>query len=153
MSVAHYAEANPKEVLCLAPISTTINYELLVQSHGERYLNDWKTKGHLVETSTSKPGVIKHIGWGLMEDLKKYDLLQGAKQLTMPVLLMVGDKDHGTPYKHQQILFNKILGTKKLVEIKNADHSFRTPSDKETKTQEVTKVISNWLQDIVGVTS
>jgi pimeloyl-ACP methyl ester carboxylesterase len=154
MSAALYAEANPDELLCLAPISVTINYELLKQTQKEEYWDDWRTKGYVEEASKSKPGMVMRIGWGLMEDIKKHDLLKGANKLTMPVLLMAGTNDKDTPYSQQEVLFAAIPGSKKkLVKVKNADHSFRDSGDDAQKLEEVKGIICAWLKAVVSTNS
>jgi alpha-beta hydrolase superfamily lysophospholipase len=43
----------------------------------------------------------------------------------MPVLLMAGDNDDSTPYKHQEVLFEKIPSKdKQIIKIHDAQHSF-----------------------------
>ena len=57
----------------------------------------------------------------------KYDLLPDAKKLTMPVLLIVGEYDNGTPPEHQKLLFDALPGPKEMHIIKGAKHTFIEP--------------------------
>jgi fermentation-respiration switch protein FrsA (DUF1100 family) len=60
-----------------------------------------------------------------MQHKEKFNLLENVNTLTMPVLMIVGELDNTTPYKHQNILFQKIPGQKELHMIKDAPHTFR----------------------------
>ena len=94
--------------------------------------------------SKSIPGLIKRLKWvPFKEDIVKYDLLKEADKLTMPVLIIVGDKDKSTPLEHQKILFEHIPGDKKeLHVIEGAPHTFR---DKE-QLKEIKKIMKEWIR-------
>ena len=77
-----------------------------------------------------------------MEDRMKYDLLPEANKLTMPVLLIVGDKDDGTPPKHQKMLFDKLPGKKEMHIIKDAPHTFKDPVHLE----EIRAIFDKWIK-------
>jgi len=62
----------------------------------------------------------------------------------MPVLIIVGDKDEGTPLSHQQILFQAVpKGNKALEVIKGAEHNFRTEEELTTLKQ----LVNEWLKN------
>src|SRR3989344_3541094 len=101
ISTALYAERHPEEVQAIAPISTVVSGELSVETKKTRgTLDEWKKTGWLVANSESKPGLVKRLKWSEMEDRLKYDLLPEADKLSMPVLMIVGDKDTSTPPEH-----------------------------------------------------
>ncbi len=79
-----------------------------------------------------------------MEDRLKYDLLSQVKNLTMPVLLIVGENDESIPIKHQKILYKSLPKEKELHIIKNADHVF----SKQTYLIEIKKILANWIKKI-----
>ena len=142
--VALYAERHPKEIKALAPISTVVSGKLSAESTGKaKHLADWKRTGWLVSESQTRPGLVKKLKWSEMEDRMKYDLLSLADKLTMPVLMIVGDKDQNTPLAHQQILFDKLPGKKELHVIKNAPHTFQTPEH----LAEVKNIFDKWIKD------
>ncbi len=151
-STAWYAEVHPDEVLCLAPIASVINYKIYndyKEEHDPEFMKEWRRKGYFESVSRSKPGLVKRIGWGVNEDLKKYDLLLKADKLRMPVLLMAGELDMATPYFQQELFFNKIpRSKKKIVKITGVEHSFYN-DDGSNKLQEVKDVISDWLKRVV----
>jgi len=144
LSVALYAERHPEEVKGLAPISTVISGKLSTESKSEKgLLEEWKKTGWLIKPSESKPGLIKKLKWSEMEDRMRYDLLPEARKLTMPVLLIVGDGDRGTPLEHHQILFDALPGKKELHIIKNAHHNFREPKHLE----EIKQIFDKWIKN------
>jgi len=148
ISTALYAERHPKEVLALAPISTVVSAKLRIEAY-EKYdpesLEEWKKTGWMIEESKSKPGVIKRLPWSHMEDREMYDLLPNAHNLTMPILLIVGSEDLGTPHEHQNMLHDAIAGPKELHVIKGAPHTFRDPAH----LAEIKQIFSDWLDKIL----
>ncbi len=146
MSTALYAEKHPKEVKALAPISTVISAKLSVETKKSRgFFDEWKKTGWLIKDSGSRPGQVKKLKWSFIEDRIKHDynLLPEANKLTMPVLLIVGDKDKSTPPEHQKMLFDKLSGKKELHVIKGALHTFRELKHLE----EIKTIFDNWIKD------
>lgn len=144
ISTALYAEKYPQEVKGLAPISTVVSGKLSVETKsasGE--LAEWKRTGWRESKSESIPGLIKRLKWSHMDDRMKYDLLPMVDKLTMPVLMIVGDKDDSTPPEHQKILFNKLSGKKEMHVIKDAPHTFRDPS----QLSEIKEIFNKWIKD------
>jgi len=144
ISIALYAEKYPDEVKALAPISTVISGELSIQSKrtsGE--LKEWERTGWRENKSESKPGLIKRLKWSHMVDRLKYDLLPMVGNLTMPVLIIVGENDDITPPEHQKILFNKLSGKKEIHVIKNAPHTFRDPEH----LAEIKEIFNKWIKN------
>ncbi len=126
MCAALYAERHPQRVLALAPISTVVSGRLSMETErASATLEQWKATGWKTEESKSKPGVVKRLPWSHMEDRLRYDLLPEAQKLTMPVLLVVGSEDEGTPLEHQRILHDVLPGPKELHVINGAPHTFR----------------------------
>ncbi|MBU1854623.1 MAG: alpha/beta hydrolase [Nanoarchaeota archaeon] len=80
--------------------------------------------------------------WSHYEDRLKYDLLEKVYKLTMPVLMIVGNRDESTPLEHQKILFNKLPGKKELHVIKDAPHTFK----EKKHLLEIKKIFKNWIR-------
>jgi pimeloyl-ACP methyl ester carboxylesterase len=76
----------------------------------------------------------------------KYDVLEKVERLTMPVLLIVGESDTGTPPAHHWILFDALPGKKELHAIKGAGH---TPRE-EAHLEELKRILSHWIENIDG---
>lgn len=146
LCTALYAEQHPERVRLLAPISTVVSGVLSLEAHGPAELQRWKETGWREEESRSKPGVMKRLPWSHMEDRLRYDLLPGAGKLTMPVLLMVGSEDDGTPPEQQQTFHDVLPGPKQLHVIEGAPHTFRDPAHN----QEIREVMGGWIREYVG---
>ncbi len=141
ISTALYAENYPEQIKAIAPISTVVSGELSFKTHGKEKLADWKEKGYQIKESFS--GITKKLKWQHMEDRLKYNLLDKVDKLTMPVLLIAGDKDVPTPIEHQKILFEKLLGDKELHVIKGSPHTFR---DKK-HLDELYDIVNRWIKN------
>ncbi|TAN57335.1 alpha/beta hydrolase [Patescibacteria group bacterium] len=141
---ALYAQNHSKRVKCLAPISTVVSGKLTTETanHKERE-KEWKESGWRIEKSVSKPDVIKKLKWSHMADRLKYDLLPNASKLTMPVLLIVGERDETTPLEHQRIFYNALPGPKELHIISGAPHTFR----EDTHLEELNHLLDQWLKN------
>lgn len=140
---ALYAEKYPTKVKAIAPISTVVSGELTLKTDREDVKN-WEKTGWRISKSKSKPGVIKRLPWSHMLDRLKYDLLPDVDKLTMPVLLIVGEKDNSTPPEHQKILFDKLPGEKEFHVIKGSEHTFR---EKE-HLDEIKKIFIDWIDKL-----
>ena len=143
ISTALYAENHPNEVKAVAPTSTVVSGKLSLETEKHQQISqEWKKTGWRETKSESKSGLVKKLPWSHIEDRLKFDLLEKADQLTMPVLLIVGSKDDGTPPEHQQILFDAIPSKdKELHIIAGAAHTFR----KSEHLDEIEKIIKVWI--------
>lgn len=142
ISTALYAEEHPNEVSALAPISTVVSGELSMHTKADD-LELWKRDGIRI-TKSHDGSKEKRLKWSHMEDRLKYDLLDNVDKLSMPVLLIVGEKDDPTPPEHQEILFKELPGKKEIHIIKGALHSFYEPHEQ----QEVKVLVKAWLQQL-----
>ncbi len=150
MTITLYAQEYSDQVFALAPLATVVNEGLSVSTRDPEFMKKWQARGYFESPSGSRPGVIKKIGWSYQEDLKKHDLLEAAHKLTMPVLLVVGERDNGTPYDYQKKLLDAIPHQhRQLVKIKDADHNFRGPDNKYgEELAEVKQILSDWLKEV-----
>ena len=140
-----YAEKYPEKIKGLAPISTVISGKLTNETiYTPEYLKKWKETGYVLQESHSKPGVMKKINWSFIEDNRQYNVLPEADKLTMPVLLIVGENDVGTPLKHQQLLYDKLPGRKEIHIIKGAEHTFRAQHELE----EIKQIFNKWIKSL-----
>ena len=147
-SIAFYGENHPGRVRALAPISTMISGELSTETKRD-VLKEWKETGWLTQPHESRPGEIKRLKWSHMEDRLKYDLLPNAYKLTMPVLLIVGEQDNGTPPEHQQIFYKKLPDKKEIHIIKGVDHNFRSGGKlNESALKEIKDIFNKWIKSL-----
>lgn len=144
--VMWYATDNPEKVKGLAPVATTASGEIVMSRYREDDLAIWdKTDIQEVE-SVSKPGVIKRLNWAqFKDDIMNYDIFTRLDKMTMPLLLLVGEKDKGTsPEDHKRIFAGAAGKNKKLKIIKGADHDFRRKQD----LKEIYKIFDNWINNL-----
>jgi pimeloyl-ACP methyl ester carboxylesterase len=142
ISTALFAEKYPDKVRALAPISTVVSGKLSLETKAND-LESWKRDGiHITQSHDGSRE--KRLKWSHMEDRLEYDLLEHVDKLTMPVLMIVGEKDDPTPPEHQQILFDKLSGKKELHVVKGALHSFYEPHEQ----QEVKQLLKVWLESL-----
>jgi pimeloyl-ACP methyl ester carboxylesterase len=141
-----FTEAYPEKVRALAPIATVVSGKLSFEAHSlfreKDHLKNWQRQGFLV--SQLRDGTSTKLKWSHMEDRLKYDVLKNSKTLTMPVLMIVGEKDTSTPPMHQEILFHHLQGKKELHIIPEAKHSFYKPHER----QELKRFIINWIETL-----
>jgi alpha-beta hydrolase superfamily lysophospholipase len=140
-----YAEKFPGEVKGLAPISTVVSGKLSLELQGKEKTGTWEKTGWREEKSESIPGLVKRLKWSHMVDRLRYDVLPEAYKLTMPVLLIVGDRDE--LLENQKLLYDKLLGEKELRIIENADHNFRGEKY-EKNLEKIKEVFSHWIDEI-----
>lgn len=142
LCVALYAQRHPEKVKGLALIGTVVSGALSITGHApHEEWRKWKETGWRETPSESKPGLIKRLPWSHMEDRLKYDLLPEAYKLTMPVLLVVGEKDESCPPEHQKILYAALPGSKELHIIPGAPHTLREHKHLEKLKQ----IFNDWL--------
>lgn len=141
-----YTLKYPEKVRAVAPISTVISGEFFMSSEfiPEKHLDNWKKQGFMEGENKSKPGLIYKIGWGLLEDIKKYNLLEKVDKINVPVLMMVGELDRGTPVDHQRALFDRLKTRKEFHIIKGAYHNFRHKEHLE----EMKGILREWIGKI-----
>lgn len=142
--ITYYAQNHPEKVRLIVPASPIISGRLRHSTWDKKKLKKWKDMGYQDRQSKSKPGARWRIKWAFMVDLLAYDLLPNAHKLTMPVLIIVGEKDTGAPPKHQQKLYDLLSGEKQMYIVKGSGHTFR--QEKELK--EIKRVIIDFLDRI-----
>jgi len=144
ISISLFAQKYPNKVKALAPISSVITWQLSIDKENKEKIKNWKETGWYIRESKSMPWLIKKLKWSHMEDRLKYDLLKDAKKLTMPILLLVWEKDEVTPLKHQKLFFDKLDWEKELNVINNAWHSFV----KEEEFEEIYNIFDKWIKKV-----
>jgi pimeloyl-ACP methyl ester carboxylesterase len=140
-----YAQKNPAKVKALAPISSAISFAFYLEKAGSEKLASWKQDGIKREPSLSRPGLIKSLKWNFVEDFKKYDLMKKSDTLRMPILVIVGEKDSGTPPAHQKLFFDSLKMTQKEMHVvEGCPHMFLEP----THLAELKRLFLAWLKKL-----
>ena len=144
ISTALYSQKYPLNVKALAPISPVVSWQLSLDIIPKSTLESWEKTGFKIKESVSKPWIIKKLKWSHFIDRIKYNLLTEVKKLTMPVLIIVWEKDDVTPPMHQEILYKELPWEKELHIIKWAEHTFRN----ENELTEIYNIMYKWIQNI-----
>jgi lysophospholipase len=132
-----FTQRFPEKVKALAPISSAIAGKFK-NNNGES-LEKWEKDGYKITSSGDK------LKWSFMEDFYKYDIIEGAEKIKIPVLLVVGENDKSTPLELQESLHERLVCEKKLHVIKGAGHFL-----KEGKhLNELKEVIGNWSKNLL----
>ena len=142
ISTALYAQKFPEKIKALAPLSSVITGQLSIDEEDKNIIKNWKETGWNIKESKSRPWFIKKLKWNHMEDRLKYSLFDKVDKLTMPILLIVWEKDTVTPYKHQKLFFDRLSWKKQLYTIKNAGHSFV----KKQEFKEIYSILDKWIK-------
>ena len=147
LSTALFAQRNPEKVQALAPISTIVSGRLSWDAHAmfpetTENLDQWRTTGYRITYNPDKSE--RRLKWHHMEDRLNYDLLPNVHRLTMPVLMIVGEKDYRAPPLHQQILYDRLPGDKELHVLKDTQHSFLQPHERA----ELKALFKDWISII-----
>lgn len=142
ISVALYAEDHPNKIKALAPISTVVSGKLSAAVKTDD-LEKWEKEGVLVSMSFDGKRE-KRLKWSHMVDRLRYDLIPKASELTMPVLLVVGEQDSSTPLEHQRVLFNALEGPKEIHVIDGAQHSFYEIGEQK----ELKRIVKAWASKL-----
>jgi len=147
LCVAYYAENFPEKVLAIAPISLVVSGKLNIEAdmkYKPEEFEKWKETGWKTRKSNSKPGLIIRLPWSHVKDKLKYDLFPKIENLTMPVLLIVGENDIATPVEHVKKFFESLSGPKEFHIIKGARHVFRDSQHLE----EIKRIFLAWIDKI-----
>ncbi len=147
IAVTLFAERNPELIKAIAPFAPVVSGELFVENVPAEQLKYWEKTGWQVRQSKSK-GITLKLNWQqFKKDILKYDILRDADKLTMPVLLVVGEKDTSTPVEQQKMFFEKITSKKEMHIIKNAPHTFVA----EEHLKQLRKIFKKWIRETQSI--
>ncbi len=122
MCSLYFTQNNPNLINSLILISTVIDGNKLLEKYSQEELDHWKKTG--IKTWISKHGYKKNLKYSYIKSIKNIDILSRIKKIKIPVMMISGDIDDTTPFKHQKMLFNA-LSTKKDMKVMNGvGHSF-----------------------------
>ena len=136
-----FTQKFPEKVKALIPISPVISWKLSLETLTNTELEEYKNNWFITKISTSVPWRIKKVKYSHFEDRLKYNLLEKAGDMNLPILIIVWEKDETTPFIHQKLLFEKLTCKKELKIIKNWLHSFKKPWELE----EIWKIINTFI--------
>ncbi len=147
-AVLKYAEDYPVNIKSVFAFAPFIAGELSFEAHRifeKEKFEEWEKTGWITIPSESKPGLEKKLPWSHMVERLNHDLRPNTDKLTMPILIIVGEKDTSCPPVHQKIFFDLIPeGRKELHIVPDASHTFR----EEKHLNELKNILNIWLQKI-----
>lgn len=83
-----------------------------------------------------------------LESVKTINIIENAKKIICPVLLIHGSNDHVVPVEESQEYFEALNSKKDFVIINGADHAFNYRYD-NNKVPEMVSAIINWIKTII----
>lgn len=109
-------------------------------------MEQWKKSGRAALLIKADDGTVPELGRGFMEDIVQYDMTLNAHTMTMPVCVIVGDRDTGVPLNHQQDFFEKLPAnsSNRIVVLHDCGHTIK----KDRQLQELHGVVFKWSSDI-----
>lgn len=102
-------------------ISGTHSQEAYVQYRKDEW-EEWRQKGFR-EDRVPVRGVRNRLPFSHFEDRLHYDLTRHADTFATPTLMMVGENDQHTPVSHQQDVYVRLKGQKRLNVLPGASHT------------------------------
>ncbi len=146
-TVLHYAEDNPQDVSLLFPCSAVTSGKRLERAFQENLPADiyenWRDTGFMEVEAWDGSGRRGLRPYSWLDGMKKYDALEHADKLTMPVLLVVGSDDIPTPPRHQLDLYSLLPEKDKEMHIlPGSDHPFTKPEHR----RKMEEILKTWLE-------
>lgn len=142
ISVGLFTERKPELVKGVFFFAPVVSGKLSLEKFTKEELEKWEKTGWQEEESKTRPGVIKRLKWNHMVDRVRYDLLPEVSKISMPTLIVVGERDDKTPPHHQQILFDALPGKKIMHVVSGAPHTLRD----ESHLAELQQHLDSWLR-------
>ena len=137
--VLWYGANHPEKLSGLAPISTVIGGHQTLAKFNRDSLA-------VIKKDENNQDVIKKLDWKPFEkDILQYDIVPEATKMTMPILMMVGDQDPGTPLEDQMKFYKGVPGEKEMHVIKGAAHTFEEP----IHLKQVRQIFKDWIDNKV----
>lgn len=134
----------PEKVKAIVPVSAFIAGPLSKRLENKETMARWERDGYIFEESKSKPGVMKKIGWGFIQDALTHDMRSIAHKIKCPALFVTGSKDVSCSPESQQMVIDKITFPTELKVIEGMEHNPRS----QVHIQELKKLVSDWLKDL-----
>lgn len=131
-----------KDLYALVLKSPVSNYkEVHLNRYGKTGIIKWKQKGQVLFGKKDEREL--KLNYSFVEDYKKYNTYELAKQIKIPTLIIHGDADEIVPVSQSKKLV-KIIPNAKLVLVKGSNHKYT--NDNEFK--QMIKLISDYIIQI-----
>ena len=132
LCVLEYTAQHPSRVSVVVVagpvISGALSKQAIVEFRPDEW-ESWQRAGHRADqVATREP--YNRLPFTHIVDRMEYDMLPKATLLSMPVLLLVGEKDENTPLSHVRQLLERLPeGKGELVVLPGAAHTINTHAD------------------------
>lgn len=135
------AAVRTHDLSVLALKSPVSNYEEKTRAQlTQQQIQEWKDKGYRDMYDGSKEGKPLRLNYSYFEDFKYNDGYSVAPQITIPTIIVHGDKDESVPVE-QSIKLSKLIPQSTLVLIKGADHTYSYPDHTKQMAHAITDFI------------
>jgi len=124
--------AETKIPKCLVTWNSVVDFKYFLTKDEIRKI---KRKGYMLYDGFK-------VGKALLEDFN-YNIKDYIEKLNVPSLFIHSEKDQVVNIKHSKLLFDWCKTKKKFVTIKNADHVFSNPNNRER----VFKITLDWFKE------
>jgi dipeptidyl aminopeptidase/acylaminoacyl peptidase len=139
-TVALLFAADEPDVTALVTIAAPVHPEAFPRRIlNPEQLQTWRERGFTFYNG-------QRLNLTLLEDLETIDVLQAARKIACPVLIIHGDADEVVPVEEAHELNACLAGRKKLIIMKGADHRLSDP----VKMQQALTEAVDWLAEHVG---
>lgn len=137
-AVGEYAAAHPEAVSRLVLLAPVVAGKFVMRRIHPALLLWWRMRGVAGHPRTPE----ERYNWEFMRNLSRFNLLPFAAKLTMPVLIVVGNRDPLTPASDAMKLYLRLhTGRRKVAIIWGGKHRF----DGRRAQDDVARRIGTWL--------
>ncbi len=134
-TVALLFAAREERVKAVVTIAAPVHPEKITETHlSPSEVFNWRQTGFIVYHG-------RRIHIGFLDDVQTLDVIQAAKAISCPALVIHGDKDSTVPVAEAYELYAQLSGPKKLRILEGADHRLSGPGFM----QEALKESVDWL--------
>jgi pimeloyl-ACP methyl ester carboxylesterase len=143
--VALLAAAKRKTLVCLGLKCPVPDFEeMLLLEFGQEGMAEWKRNGTIPDVTGGRDRVKLHFAF--FEDCAGHKGYDAARSITIPTLIVQGDKDEYVPLHQGQRLLETLQGDKRLQVLPGADHSFTKGEDFRM----MTTLLVDWATSHLG---
>ncbi len=132
-------------IRAVSPLAPVLRLDITPAiNQGLPFMLKWKKQGFQIFHSYSR-NIDVSVKYSFYDDGKRYDSSEAARNLKIPVFLVHGSRDEAVPAEHSKMLYSIAKEPKKLLIVKNSDHSFT----KKEHLDEVTDKVAEWFRTVL----
>lgn len=143
--VALLVAARRKTLVCLGLKCPVPDFEeMLLLEFGQEGIAEWKRTGTIPDVTGGRDRVNLH--YAFYEDCAGHKGYEAARSITIPTLIVQGDKDEYVPLHQSERLRDALAGEARLHILPGADHGFTKGEDFRT----MTTLLVDWMTGHLG---